>query len=66
MYNKVFISMRKRYGQSNSIYEDFFEQPVMLRDRIYSIFNINGFRLGLFAYEEVKEPHIWNQLCAKY
>ncbi|MBE5967451.1 MAG: VOC family protein [Lachnospiraceae bacterium] len=44
-------------------YEEFFEQPVMVKDRIYSIFDINGFRLGLFAYEEVEEPHTYGTNC---
>ncbi len=53
----------KDMDRAIQFYEDFFEQPVMLRDRIYSIFNINGFRLGLFAYEEVKEPHTYGTNC---
>ncbi len=44
-------------------YENFFEQPVMVKDQVYSIFDINGFRLGLFAYEEVKESHIYGTNC---
>lgn len=44
-------------------YEDFFEQAVMTKDRVYSIFDINGFRLGLFAYEEVQEPHSYGTNC---
>lgn len=31
-------------------YEDFFEQEVLIRDEVYSIFDIHGFRFGLFAY----------------
>ena len=33
-------------------YEKFFEQSVTKEDDIYSIFDINGFRLGLFAYKK--------------
>ncbi len=36
-------------------YENLFEQTVTVRDEIYSVFDINGFRLGLFAYEKVNE-----------
>jgi len=28
-------------------YESFFEQKVTVKDNIYSVFDINGFRLGL-------------------
>jgi predicted enzyme related to lactoylglutathione lyase len=34
-------------------YESFFEQKVTVKDNIYSIFDINGFRLGLFAFEKM-------------
>ena len=36
-----------------SFYEQFFEQRVTKKDEIYSIFDINGFRLGLFAYKKI-------------
>lgn len=29
----------------------FYEDLLTIRDDIYSVFNINGFRLGLFAYQ---------------
>ena len=38
-----------------SFYEQFFEQRVTKKDEIYSIFDINGFRLGLFAYKKMNE-----------
>ncbi len=44
-------------------YEDLFEQLVTERDNIYSVFDINGFRFGLFAYQEVKETHIFGSNC---
>lgn len=44
-------------------YEDFFEQPVTERDDIYSVFQINSFRLGLFAYNKVNEQHIFGSNC---
>ncbi|MFA9379099.1 MAG: hypothetical protein ACERKZ_20490 [Lachnotalea sp.] len=34
-------------------YEDFFEKQVDNCNNIYSVFNINGFRLGLFAFEKM-------------
>ena len=44
-------------------YEDFFEQPVTKRDDLYSVFEINGFRFGLFAYTAVNEEHIFGSNC---
>ena len=38
-----------------NFYEDFFEQPVTERDKLYSVFDINGFRFGLFAYTIVND-----------
>lgn len=44
-------------------YEDFFEMPVTERDEIYSVFEIGGFRLGLFAYEKKREHHTFGSNC---
>ncbi len=44
-------------------YEDFFEQTVTERSEIYSVFNVNGFRLGLFAFEKKNEPHDFGSNC---
>ncbi len=44
-------------------YEDFFEKCVTEKDDIYSIFDIEGFRLGLFAYEKMNENHIFGSNC---
>jgi len=44
-------------------YESFFEQKVTHKDDIYSIFDINGFRLGLFAFEKVQEVHTFGNNC---
>ena len=46
-----------------SFYEVFLEQPVTVRDEIYSVFDINGFRLGLFAYERMGEHHTFGSNC---
>lgn len=40
-----------------SFYEDLLEIKVYKKDEIYSILDINGFRLGLFNYQAVKEKH---------
>lgn len=46
-----------------AFYEEFFEQEVTKQDEIYSVFDINGFRLGLFAFEKMKEKHIFGNNC---
>lgn len=46
-----------------AFYEDFFERPVTTRDSIYSVFEINGFRLGLFAFEKKQESHSFGNNC---
>lgn len=46
-----------------SFYETFFEQKVTIKDDIYSVFDINGFRLGLFAFEKMGEPHTYGNNC---
>ena len=46
-----------------SFYEDLLEMPVSEKDRIYSVFEINGFRLGLFAYQKVNVDHIFGGNC---
>jgi predicted enzyme related to lactoylglutathione lyase len=44
-------------------YEELFEQPVTEKDEIYSVFDVNGFRFGLFAYEKMKEKHSFGSNC---
>lgn len=44
-------------------YEEFFEQAAAVRDEIYSVFEIGGFRLGLFAYEKMGETHLYGSNC---
>ena len=44
-------------------YEALFEQPVTERDDVYSVFDVNGFRLGLFAYEKKGEEHSFGSNC---
>lgn len=44
-------------------YEDFFEQSVTERDDIYSVFSVNGFRFGLFAYKTINEKHTFGSNC---
>lgn len=46
-----------------AFYERFFEQPVSEKNKVYSVFDIHGFRLGLFAYQEMNEPHTFGSNC---
>ena len=44
-------------------YEELFGQPVTERDDVYSVFDIGGFRFGLFAYEKMHEEHSFGSNC---
>lgn len=44
-------------------YEDFFGQPVTEHDSTYSVFDIDGFRYGLFAYQTMNEEHSFGSNC---
>ena len=46
-----------------NFYEDFFEMPPLIKDDIYSVFAIGGFRLGLFAYKMMREEHTYGSNC---
>lgn len=53
----------KDMDRAISFYEGFFECPVSERGEVYSVFVINGFRFGLFAFERVNEPHTYGTNC---
>lgn len=44
-------------------YEDFFDGPAAVRDDIYSVFDVDGFRFGLFAYQAMSEEHSFGSNC---
>ncbi|MDE5582125.1 MAG: VOC family protein [Ruminococcus sp.] len=44
-------------------YENFFERQVTEKDNIYSVFDVNGFRFGLFAYKKTGEKHDFGSNC---
>lgn len=46
-----------------AFYEKFLERDVTVRDKIYSVFDLHGFRLGLFAYREMNEEHTFGSNC---
>ena len=44
-------------------YTSFFEKSPIKNDSIYSIFDVDGFRFGLFAYKKMNEPHTFGSNC---
>ena len=44
-------------------YEDLLDQTVTEKDDVYSVFDINGLRLGLFAFEKKGEEHVFGSNC---
>ena len=44
-------------------YEEFFGQSAVERDAVYSVFDIKGFRFGLFAYKIMNEKHVFGSNC---
>lgn len=46
-----------------SFYEKLFHQSVTERDPIYSVFQLGGFRLGLYAFKINNEEHHFGNNC---
>ena len=44
-------------------YTNFFEKAPIKNDSIYSVFDVDGFRFGLFAYKKMNEPHTFGSNC---
>lgn len=44
-------------------YTDFFERKPVKTDPVYSVFAVESFRFGLFAYDEVNENHTFGSNC---
>ena len=44
-------------------YEALLERPVKERDETYSVFELGGFRLGLFAFRLAGEEHAYGTNC---
>ncbi len=53
----------KDMNRAVQFYEELFEQKVTERDEVYSVFDMKGFRFGLFAYEKMNEQHIFGSNC---
>ena len=60
--NSLYICV-KDMKRAIRFYEALFEQPVTENDDVYSVFDVNGFRFGLFAYEKMKEDHSFGSNC---
>ena len=46
-----------------NFYADFFEKSPIKNDSIYSVFEIDDFRFGLFAYQKMNESHTFGSNC---
>ncbi|MBO4458730.1 MAG: VOC family protein [Butyrivibrio sp.] len=60
--NSLYICV-KDMGRAIAFYEELLERQVTEKDDIYSVFDIRGFRLGLFAFEKVGESHEYGSNC---
>lgn len=60
--NSLYLCVRDM-DRAVMFYEDFFERKAEERDRIYSVFDVEGFRLGLFAFEKMGEEHSFGSNC---
>ena len=62
-YIKSLYICVKDMNRAIAFYENLLEQTVTVRDDIYSVFDINNFRLGLFAYQKMNEQHTFGSNC---
>lgn len=53
----------KNMERAIRFYENFFGKEVTIKNEIYSVFDINGFRFGLFAFEKTNENHSFGNNC---
>lgn len=60
--NSLYVCV-KDMERAIKFYECLLGQNVTEKDEIYSVFDINGFRYGLFAYEKTGEPKRWGNNC---
>ncbi len=60
--NSLYICV-KDMQRAIEFYEKLFEQKVTEQDEIYSFFDIQGFRYGLFANQKINEIKIWGNNC---
>ena len=60
--NSLYICV-KDMERAISFYEKLLDQVVTEKDDIYSVFDISGFRFGLFANEKMNEKHVFGDNC---
>ena len=60
--NSMYVCV-KDMQRAIEFYEKLLEQKVAEKDRTYSVFDINGFRYGLFANQSVNEEKVWGNNC---
>lgn len=60
--NSLYICV-KDMDRAIGFYENFFGQPVQVKNEIFSIFSIKGFRFCLFNNSKVNEKVIWGDNC---
>ncbi len=60
--NSLYLCV-KNMERAIKFYEELFEQKVTEKDDVYSVFDVNGFRLGLFAFEKMNESHTFGSNC---
>ncbi|BCN32637.1 VOC family protein [Anaeromicropila herbilytica] len=53
----------KDMDRAIDFYERLLDQKVTERSEIYSVFDIQGFRYGLFANDKMNEPKRWGNNC---
>ncbi|ROR25328.1 putative enzyme related to lactoylglutathione lyase [Mobilisporobacter senegalensis] len=53
----------KDMDRAIEFYEELLGQKVTERNEIYSVFDIKGFRYGLFANDKTKEKKTWGNNC---
>ena len=60
--NSLYLCV-KDMNRAIKFYEEFFGKFVTKKDDVYSVFDIEGFRLGLFAYDKMNESHTFGSNC---
>ncbi len=53
----------KNMARAVEFYRNFLESAPLEKDEIYTVFDVGGFRLGLFAYGKMGEVHTFGDNC---
>ncbi len=60
--NSLYVCV-KDIQRAIEFYEKLFGQKITEKDEIYSVFDIHGFRFGLFANHKMNETKAWGNNC---